>query len=135
MKISNEKPPQKVWDGCHKYFTIDDRFTIYTYGDTIYNPAGIECDRFLIAHESVHERQQAKYPGGPDAWWDRYFADATFRQDQEVEAYREQYKEYAKAQPDRNKRFKYLHILATNLAGPTYKAGLSVIVAMRMIKE
>ncbi len=134
MKIINEKPPQHIWDGCHLQFDIDDRYTIYTYGDTLYNPASVVLDDYLIAHEGRHSQQQAAYEGGPDAWWLKYLSDQTFRQSQEVEAYQTQYETYCEQNGDRNKRFKYLHILATHLSSPMYKVGLNASYAMRLIK-
>lgn len=64
--------------------------TVFAYGDTIYSPHTTTLSADLIAHERVHFRQQAA-AGGPEAWWRRYIADAQFRLEQEVEAYRAQY--------------------------------------------
>ena len=83
MKISISKPP--IWDLVHaKFPLIDDRRTVYTYGDTLYNPAGGYVDSALMAHEETHMRQQAKT--APDAWWIKYAHVRQFRFEEEVEA-------------------------------------------------
>lgn len=64
MKIVVAKPP--IYDLVASMFTIDDSKTIYAYGDTIYNPADCVIPEELIAHESIHSRQQGKDPYG---WW------------------------------------------------------------------
>lgn len=63
-------------------------FTIYCYGDKIFNPSGLNIPEDLIVHESVHFRQQKEI--GVERWWSKYLEDDKFRLDQEVEAYREQ---------------------------------------------
>jgi hypothetical protein len=62
---------------------------IFTYGDTIFYPAGRFIPEHLIVHESIHIKQQE--PIGAEAWWDRYLKDDKFRLSQEVEAYHAQY--------------------------------------------
>lgn len=61
------------------------RDVIFTYGDTIYNPGGINISDWLMAHERVHARQQGERP---DTWWTQYVAFKPFRLEQEVEAHR-----------------------------------------------
>ncbi len=85
VKFSHEKPP--VYEKCHELFGAEwDRGVVITYGDTVFSKNPISDD--LIAHESVHVRQQTDM--GKDIWWDRYFVDADFRLSQEVEAYKVQ---------------------------------------------
>lgn len=122
MKVLNEKPP--IWDKAKAAFDFNEKTTIFTYGDTIYNPAGINVSLDLHAHEQVHERQQASLKtllvSGPKAWWKRYIKDPEFRFQQELEAYRAQYK-YIKTQiKDRNKLHDYLVFIAKELKGPMY---------------
>lgn len=119
MTIINEKPPALVWDGCHKHFTIDDDHTFYSYGDIIYNPAGIHIDKYFLHHEAQHTKQQAA-SGGPDAWWNRYFIDAPWRCEQEVEAYAAQYSLYCKDHKDKNQRSTYLWHMENALISGMY---------------
>lgn len=126
------KPP--VWDEAHKHFKLDDERTVYTYGDKLYNPGGGLIPDDLDAHEATHADQQIEYAGGPEAWWKRYFEDAAFRQDQEIEAYANQYKFFCAYRKDRNDRSRFLDRLARDMASPMYNAGLSHIEAMQKIR-
>lgn len=132
MIIKNERPP--IYDKAHEVFTIDDEATIYTYGDTIYNPAGTIINDELLEHESVHERQQEEI-GGPEIWWDKYFKDEEFRFKQEAEAYAAQYRYYCKFQKDRNKQAKYLFRIGEYLSSPMYNANVDSMTAIREIKS
>lgn len=122
MKVLNEKPP--IYDKALAAFDFNEKTTIFTYGDTIYNPAGINVSLDLHAHEQVHERQQAAMKtilaSGPKNWWKRYIKDAEFRFQQELEAYRAQYAFYKRNVKDRNKLNDYLVFMARELKGPMY---------------
>jgi hypothetical protein len=132
MKISNEKPP--IYDEAHKHFKIDDTETIYTYGDVIYNPGNIDVTDELIAHESVHAKQQEKM-GGPDKWWRKYFDDPVFRVNQEADAYGQQYKYFCTKQLDGNVRTRYLFLIAGFLASPLYGVEMRTWDAVKAIKN
>lgn len=99
---------------------VDLSNTVFTYGNKLYNPGGREIPNHLMEHEETHERQQLAFKGGPDAWWDRYLVDVQFRLDQEVEAYRAQYRFYCDRHPNRKKREWMLNTLADALCGPLY---------------
>ncbi len=131
MYIKNEKPP--IWEEANAMFEIDHSRAIYTYGDTIYNPAAIAIDELLLVHESVHSGQQEQC-GGPQNWWRKYLADKNFRLDEEVEAYHAQYRAMCKRYKDGNTQTRYLHEIASHLASPLYKIGISQPEAMRRIR-
>ena len=120
MQIVNKRPP--IWKKAHECFEIDDSCTFYTYGDKIYNPAGIPVAEAIIEHESVHMRQQITV-GGPEIWWRRYFAEPDFRLTQELEAYGRQFWFFCSQNRDRNKRVKYLWELSKIMRSPIYKVG------------
>lgn len=133
-QISLEKPP--IWDEAVKYFQLDGRYgTIFTYGDTIYNPFKVHIPDDLIHHEEVHVKQQAAFEGGPETWWKRYFDDVEFRVSQEVEAYGAQYKFICKNVKDRNRRNDHLVELAHMLSGPMYGNPVSFFEAMNRIRK
>lgn len=88
MKILNEKPPN--WDEYVKHFDVEGKPYLFPYGDTIYNPTGVEVADHAIAHEECHERQQIDM-GGVENWCDQYFKDDEFRLKVEIEAYAVQY--------------------------------------------
>ncbi len=89
---------------------------IFTYGDTIFVPDSGRLDEALTAHEETHMRQQGEDSEG---WWDKYLESEQFRLQQELEAYRKQYKVFKKGK-DRNKIFMFLHKIATDLSGELY---------------
>jgi len=123
MKIVNEKPPAWVYEECHQRFAIDDKATIYSWGDTIYNPAGVVIDAALEVHEAIHSKQQYDM-GGPAQWWRAYLDKPEFRAEAEAQAYGAQYRYFCKREKDRNVRARYMHIIASALAGGMY--GLSM---------
>lgn len=131
MKIANEKPP--IYDEAHRHFEIDDSMTLYTYGETLYNPADIEVTQDLLAHENMHRIQQQTM--GPERWWKMYFDNPSFRADQEAQAYATQYEFYTRFVSDRNKRYQYLDMVATFMASPLYKLGMSKAECLKLIRH
>lgn len=85
MKISKTFPPNysHICD-----FVTPTKDTIFTYGNTIYNPHDINILPDVVFHESIHKKQQGD---NPETWWNLYLTDRDFRLSQEVEAYGEQY--------------------------------------------
>jgi hypothetical protein len=120
MRILNEEGP--MWKKLQEYFDFDTTKTVYTYGDILYNPAGVDVDMFLMIHEMRHEAQQRTM--GVEKWWDKYLADAVFRAQQEAEAYGAQYRAYCEMQQDRNARERYLHRLYVHMASGMYKLSM-----------
>jgi len=134
MKIINERPPEWIMSGCLSQFRVNVERTFWTYGDTIYNPGGINIREDIIAHEEQHERQQAAYEGGKDAWWREYLSNPRFRLEQEAEAYGIQHKWYCARFKDRNQRSKFLFVLGNQLSGPLYQVAVSPVQARTMIE-
>lgn len=131
-EIKNEKPP--IWEEAHKHFKIDDGKTFYTYGRCIYNPAGLKLPDHIVAHEKVHMAQQEAI-GGPDIWWEKYFADPEFRMHEELEAYREQYRFYKNIHQNRRKREIFLEEIAKHLSSGMYGLGIEQGEAEDMISN
>ena len=102
---------------------------IYTWGSTIYTPGPISQD--ILAHEQVHRDQQGWFPLH---WWLRYTASRSFRADQELEAYAEQYGVIQNRMPRRYWP-RTLMAMAQILTSPMYNAGLEPFPAMRAIEE
>lgn len=109
-KISTDKPPH--------WATLEERLglqwgpgVIVTYGDTIYSPDH-PLPEDLHMHEFVHVQQQCTFPGGPDAFVQKYLEDDDFRYRMELDAYRTQWI-YAKHYlvTDRKTRKEYLERL------------------------
>lgn len=127
MKVSSETFP--FYDECKAKFGVDiNNNVVFTYGDTIHARCHIPPD--LLVHEQVHMAQQENI--GKDRWWKTYLADTAFRLDQEVKAYRAQYR-YVKGK-NREYNFRFLHRIAMDLSGPTYGGIVSYQEALKLIK-
>jgi hypothetical protein len=130
MKIIQANPP--VYDAIIQAGLILSKDTIFTYGDTIYNPNKVEISDHMQVHEQVHSKQQGT---DPDAWWGRYLMDSYFRIEQESEAYGMQYKYLCTKFKDRNRQNRILIDLSFILSGPLYGSVIERSVAQGMIKE
>jgi hypothetical protein len=129
MDIVNEFPPNI--DDIKKVFPITGK-EIFAYGNTIYNPTGVALPPWLIAHEEVHQAQQA---GDPAWWWGHYLDDPQFRFEQELEAHIEEYRVFCTAPSDRTGRRLYLRNIARRLSSPMYGNMVSYDKARRLIKQ
>lgn len=116
MKVVKETPPN--YEEICKVFDIrGSKSIVFTYGDTIYNPGGGKISKHLLVHEKVHIKQQGDNPAG---WWDRYLVDKKFRLDQEVEAYRKQWRHILRNNHNLKERAFLLNKIAGDLSGPIY---------------
>ena len=131
MEIVNERPP--IYDRAAETFVLTGN-ELFAYGDKIYNPGGINIPEWLIDHEKVHAKQHEKF-GGPEAWWDRYLIDPEFRYHEELEAHQVEYRSFCLYNRDRNKRVRYLMLVARRLASPMYGSIVSLLEAKRRIKQ
>lgn len=117
MNIVYDYPPNYI--AITKAFNIKGKTGIvFTYGDTLYVPGGpdVEIDKHLMRHEETHTRQQE--PIGADVWWQEYLKDEVFRFEQELEAYRNQYR--SMGQLSLEQRLRYLDHIASDLSGAMY---------------
>jgi len=115
VTVLYERPPASVWDRAVKLGADDN--TVFAYGRTYYVPSGIPLTPDLALHEATHTMQQGE---DVDGWWDRYFEDVNFRFEQELEAYRTQYKCLKNVVKDRNNLARQARLLAVTLSGPLY---------------
>ena len=132
VKIVNEKPP--IYDAVCATFGIKPVNVFFTYGDTIYNPDGIDIPEDVIVHEKHHMKQQTT-DTTPELWWGKYLRDEHFRIEQEAKCYGKQYAFVCKTMPDRNERSRFLHKLATSLSGPLYGYSVASMEACLIIKQ
>lgn len=132
MKISFDYPP--IYEEIKKKFKLSGR-EVFTFGDTIYNPAKLQISDHLMIHEETHGEQQKHDDTVAKIWWQRYLQDKEFLLNQEVEAYSNQYKFICNKVKDRNARFRNLHIICQDLAGPMYGNAISYTDAMRRIRN
>ncbi len=130
MKILIENPP--VYDSIIDHGMRPNERTVYTYGDTLYNPNNLIIPDDLMRHEETHSEQQGN---DPDAWWGRYLIDPYFRISQEVEAYANQYDFMCQKIKDRNQRSKILLNISQILSSPVYGNMIGQSDAYQIIKN
>jgi len=129
MKILIEYPP--IIDKIDEAFKCRDDQVIYAWGDTIYNPHGIQIPQFLIEHEKAHGRRQAE---GIEAWWDKYIEDVEFRYNEELIAHATEHKFRLRGVKDRNEQSRILMQSASRLVSPLYGKMTNLNQAMKDIK-
>lgn len=132
MKISRELPPN--YDELKEKFEFDLTTAVFTHGETIYCPGGGWVDPSLIAHEELHMLQQDEM-GGPSNWWRKWIDDPKFRMEQELAAYRLQYKNICLNVSDRELVTKCLHSFALDLASPQYGEVITYGEAFRLLRN
>lgn len=128
MRVVVANPPNI--DAIRKVFPLRGR-EIFAWGDTIYNPGGAVVSEHPVAHETVHRKQQGNDVAG---WWNRYLADAQWRFSQELEAHRAEYRSFCSSEKDRNRRARFLHLLAARLSAPMYGGLVKYGDALRQIR-
>jgi hypothetical protein len=111
-----ERPP--VYERCDAQFKIAGKPILFAWGDTIFNPEGVEIPPELFAHEAVHGKRQLNI--GIEHWWDRYLDFPVFRFAEEELAHRAEYQAYARRHPNPRKRMLVLDAIAERLSGPLY---------------
>lgn len=116
MKIFNTYPPnyKRI---CEVFNIKGSRSIVFTYDGVLYNPGAGKISQDLMVHEETHVRQQKEI--GVDVWWDKYLTDAEFRTQQELEAYRVQWR-YAKEHYARYYNRLVLKHISRSLAGEMY---------------
>jgi len=120
------KPP--VYDQCVRVFgaeNIEGKPIIWSWGDRIYNPLGIDIPRELFAHEAVHGERQGRDHGSIQQWWLEYLADAAFRYEEERLAHRAEWHAHVKYGAGNNLT-PIFNGIAARLASPLYGKLISV---------
>lgn len=129
MQIKKEFPPN--FNEIAKALDISDVSPVFAYGDTLYNPTGGPISEDLMKHEQVHEQQQQAL--GVENWWSLYLEKPTFRLEQELQAYREQYKAI-QTMPRAARRYKTRE-MARNLSGKMYGNIINFEEALELITK
>lgn len=134
MQVKNEKPP--IFDDACRTFRVNASTVLFTYGDTIYNPGGVEISDDLMAHEAVHGDQQNHNDTDAALWWGKYLRDPKFRVIQEAEAYGKQYWFICQYKTkNKQTQFTVLKRFAEMLSSPLYGECVGLLTAMSLIKE
>ena len=128
--LSHEFPPN--YENLVKKFGVSwDKGVTVTYGKTIYSKDPIPPH--LLAHEIIHIRQQEAI-GGAEIWWKMYMKYSYFRFNQELQAYREEYK-YVVTHHKKHQPFAYLRFFATCMSSKQYDLGINLLEAIALIKN
>jgi hypothetical protein len=129
MKILVDFPPN--YQTIKEILDVSDKTIVFTYGDTIYVPfKKRSIPDHVKVHESVHQKQQC---GAPAVWWANYLVDKYFRLNQEVEAYRVQYRYFISKNHNLKEQREFLGKIADDLSGKMYGNIISREAAISMI--
>ena len=128
MKIINEPPPNI--EILKKVFPIRSG-VLFSWGDRIYNPDGIDIPEELIVHEEIHGARQINDIEG---WWEKYIEDPAFRLQEEIPAHQAEYLHLYKT-ANRQTRRRALVQIANRLSSPLYGKMLKPAEAKRIIKK
>jgi len=132
MNVEESNPPFNIRQRCENAFNLSGVVPVFTVGSTIFNPSGVIIDEFILAHEQVHAIQQGENPA---IWWGKYINDEDFRFEQELKAYRVQYRVMSAMVKDRNLLSKMLYALAGDLSGKMYGSMCKFQDALKLIKN
>lgn len=134
MKIVNDFPPN-FEAICEAFPAVRDNINIvFTWGSTIYVPNGSKrLPKHLEVHENYHCQRQIEV-GGPEKWWEQYLKDPVFRADEELGAYRRQYKRFRKT-GSRAATSMFLNYIAGDLSSGMYGNIYTLDTAKKAITE
>lgn len=107
--------------------------TVFAYGNDLYiqELKENEISSFLMVHEEVHMKQQGD---NPEVWWDKYLTNTKFRFDQEVEAYRAEYRKICEMFKNKAQKW-FKHELAKQLSSPMYGSLVTISQAENLIRK
>lgn len=115
LKYSTEPP--KIYERLREQFGVNfDDGLIIADGYTLCCKYEIPPQK--VVHELVHSKRQEEI--GKDLWWDLYLSKPSFRLEEEVLAYKKEYKFICDNIKDRNLRFEFLYEMAQTLSSKQY---------------
>ena len=129
MRISKEYPPN--YTAIKEAFPESTGKACFCFGDTVYNPFGINITPDIMEHEEVHSIRQGNFP---EDWWKYYIADPEWRLNEEYMAFGAQYRFMKNILPVSKQRH-LLHGMARALTGPIYGALVTVPQAEAQIRR
>lgn len=115
MQIIQQYPPNIA--KIKEKFNLAGKQPVFAYGDRIYNPFANNLPDHIIEHEKTHLKQQEGMT--IEEWWNKYLEDPEFRLNQEIEAYRVQYK-YLEENANRADRRLWLKRMVKDVSGAMY---------------
>jgi hypothetical protein len=113
-------------------------YTLFAYGNDLYNPGGWQIPNHLMVHEETHGLRQIVYTEdgevlGVEGWWKMYLEDSRFRFDEELMAYKAQYQYFCRWKSNVRKQTEFLCNLAVELSSELYGNLIGVEDAMKAI--
>ena len=130
MIVVRDYPP--LFDEIDAKFRVrGKRGVIFSWGDRIYNPHGVDIPPALMVHEQVHGARQL---GDVEGWWRRYIDDVVFRFNEELLAHQAEYDAMCEAARDRRERRWALKVVANRLAGGLYGSMITKDVARQLLR-
>lgn len=103
---------------------------LFAWGDTIFNPLSVPISKPLFFHEAVHGIRQGSQI---EEWWKLYLSNPKFRLTEEIEAHREEWRQFKREHKDRNRRSSYLVSISRRLSSPLYGSMIDFTQAKREI--
>lgn len=132
MRIAISNPPNLAEVVARFPHVAKEKAVLFCYGDTIYNPSGVQIHPSILVHEQVHSVRQA---GEPERWWARYLEDDRFRLNEELPAHIAEYWWWKERTKNRDKLAPHLALISGRLASPLYGNMISLSDAMRAIRS
>lgn len=134
MTIENSWPPDEMMHRIELRFPeVRARAAHITIGEICYNPHGERIQPSTFEHELVHSTRQLAYPGGVEAFIDRYFEDDGFRLDEEVLGYAAEVRYFVRTQPGSKNRM--LARFANHLSSPLYSFDITMSQAYDLLER
>jgi len=136
MNVINSYPPNI--DSILNRFSFGKEFVkqrgvVFSYGDDLYNPSGVNVSDDLLLHEATHGSRQKTM--GVEEWWNKYLEEDEFRLNEEIIAYKKQYAYLHQRYKDREVRASYLMRLASDLSSDIYDNVIEYNEAVKIIRN
>lgn len=129
MKVIIAYPP--LYDRIKKKFDVEGKQVFFCWGDTIYNPSGVDIPPQIHVHERRHSHQQSS---DPESWWLKYIDDVDFRLNQEIDAHRDEL-QFVLSNPRYSRRDRRAAkiTIPSRLCGPLYGGQIPMREAKRIL--
>jgi len=107
---------------------------IFSWGEDIFNPSGVEIPGELLAHERAHGQRQLAPGMNPYFWWERYIEDPKFRLEEELAGHKAEYAAFKSHEHNARKRERMLGHIAEKFSSPLYGSMITQPHARRLLR-
>lgn len=122
--------PPIIWDIKEVLPWAMNPGVLFSWGDKIYNPSGINIHPALLVHEAVHGERQTDVID----WWARYLVHPSFRFEEEKLAHIAEYQWWCD-HGNRHERRAFLELIAKRLASPLYGSVITRAKAITLLRK